>query len=174
MCLDVIPRADTCTESLFGLFLGMTWCLPGEHVLSPTNERHTWISIILLLRTTAKRRFLGVVMRVHLVCLSSLNAEKEGLERSNQMGWLAVSFQLTLPGPEELWPNLCFKETTNKCKQSVSKAGVQVLLLSWSPLHCNVCLSILVTAERSCQLRWPVQIAISKEGEVHVCTSFYS
>lgn len=107
-------------------------------------------------------------------CLLVFLECREGLERSSQRGWLAMStFQLTLQGPEELWPNLCFKETTNKCKQSVSKASVQ-LLVSWSPLHCNVCLSILVTAERGSQLRWPVHAAVLREGRVHVCTSFYS
>lgn len=70
----------------------------------------------------------------------------ERLERSNWVRWLAFSCcQLTLPGSEELWSNFHFKGSTNKCKQSVSKATVQVLV-SWSLLHCNVCLSILVTA----------------------------
>lgn len=172
MCLDVIPSADTCIESLFGLFLGMTWFLPGEHFMSLTDELHGWISIIPAAENNCQKK-IPWSGDESASCLSSLNAEKEGLERSNQMEWLAVSFQLTLPGPEELWPNLCFKETTNKRKQSVSKASVQ-LLVSRSSLHCNVCLSILVTVERSCQLRWPVRTAISKEGKVHVCTSFYS
>lgn len=54
----------------------------------------------------------------------------ERRERSNYwVQWLAFSgCQLTLPGPEELWSNFHFKETANKCKQSVSKATVQVLL----------------------------------------------
>lgn len=173
MCLDVILSADTCSESLFGLFLGMPWFLSGEHFLSPADEQHAWISIIPAAENNRQKK-IPWSGDESASCLSVFLEGREGRAGKKQSdGWLAVSFQLTLPGPEELWPNLCFKETTNKCKQSVSKAGVQ-LLVSWSPLHCNVCLSILVTAERSCQLRWPVQIAISKEGEVHVCTSFYS
>lgn len=96
----------------------------------------------------------------------------ESLERSNWVGWLAFSCcQLTLPGPEELWSNFHFKETTNKCKQSVSKATVQVLV-SWSLLHCNVCLSILVTARE----RLPVEMTSTDcnlNSTVGISTSFY-
>ena len=46
----------------------------------------------LLLETAAKRRFLGVVMRVYLVYLSSLNAGKDWKEAIRWDDWLlAVS-----------------------------------------------------------------------------------
>lgn len=144
-----------------GSFLWALWmdCLTGSSSISPAGR-------------ATKGRFLGVVTTVHPVYLPRMQG-RTGKEAIRWDGLAISSFQLTLPDPEELWPNLCFKETTNKCKRSVSKASVQ-LLVSWSPLHCNVYLSILVTAEKVSQLQWPVQTVISIEGKVHVCTYFYS
>lgn len=137
--------------------------LPHEGLISPGRARlcgwttHRNLQQFLLPGRAARGRFLGVVMRAHLVvCLPWT----QGRTRKKQSDWVPghKQFPAYFARSEELWPNLCFKETTNKCKQSVSKASVQ-LLASWSPLHCNVCLSILVTAERSSQSRWPIQPA---------------
>lgn len=172
-CFEVILSADTCTASLFGPFLLMTWFPAGDHFLGPVDGLHAWTPSISA-PWKGYQRETSWSGDESASCLLVFLECREGLERSSQRGCLAMSsFQLTLQGPEELWPNLCFKETANKCKQSVSKAGVQ-LLVSWSPLHCNVCLSILLTTERGSPLRWPVHAAVLREGRVHVCTSFYS
>lgn len=96
------------------------------------------------------------------------------LKSNNRVEWPAISrLYLSWPGTEELWSNLCFKENTNKCKQSVSKASVQ-LLVSWSPLHCNVCLSILATAEDRLSVKMTSTNSITTEGRVCLCTSYYN
>lgn len=151
----------------------MAWFTLGEDFLGLVGGLPTWTSSI---SATRKSRQQNILWHgdYSASCLSVFPERKEGLERSNHMGCLAISsFQLTLRGPEELWPNLFFKETTNKCQQSVSKASIQ-LLVSWSPLHRNVCLNILVTAERGSQSRWPIQTAISVKGKVPMCTPLYS
>lgn len=153
-------------------FPGVARCIPGDDFLGTMDGLHKGIPSISVSWKSYQRE-IPWSGDESASCLSSLNAGKDWKEAIRWDGLAISSFQQTLPGPEELWPNLCFKETANKCKQSVSKAGVQ-LLVSWSPLHCNVCLSILVTAEKGSQLRWPIQTVISVEGKVHVCTSFYS
>lgn len=72
MCLDVILRADICSGSLFELFLRWLdlyweitfWVLWMDYIFQ-----------CVCCLEVVKDRFLGVVMKVPLVCLASPNAE---------------------------------------------------------------------------------------------------